>query len=227
MGCNPETNALVASNDEIIEKVYSPSYLYPENFVVPGAEDGSIYYENSISIGSSKDKWLQLHTDSKDEALAWSEISSKSSAYYRELVLERNTEMYFEYKRVYAKNPTDVILSRVHKTSYFIPKLDKFKDESQIGTLTARPITMQTVKNFVEYIWSSGVLKQSDKVLETSVIKSENRFIYNLKSAQLTGGDWGITDLVYVNDINFCVDAISGEVTMDSKRIKEITGKRR
>jgi len=209
-------------DEEIKEKAYSKTYFYPEGFEYQTNPDGSIYYENSVSIGTSQTEWIELHTNFKDVAKSWSEISAKNSSYYRELTEERETEKYFEFKRVYIERPTDVLLSRVHKSSYYIPKFDKFRQSGILGTFTQRPVTAESVKTLIEHIWSSGVITMPEKVLQTNVIKVGNQFQYNMKSAQVSYGDWDICDRIYVNNVDFFVDEKSGEVTYQTKKIKEI-----
>lgn len=111
---------LTAEEREIVEKAYSKTYMYPAGFNFQQNFDGSLYYENTISIRASQTSLVELDTNDKQQAKDWSETSSSTSAYYRELVAERETEKYFEFKRVYSVNAKDVILSRVIKapTSY-------------------------------------------------------------------------------------------------------------
>ena len=92
---------LSTEDNEIIEKAYSKDYLFPDDFNYEKNLSGSIYYENTVSIRTSNDVWIELHTNDKSQAKIWSEISSTTSAYYRDLILERETGKYFEFKRVY------------------------------------------------------------------------------------------------------------------------------
>src|SRR5690606_12057386 len=155
---------------EIIEKAYSTIYQFPEDFYYETDLQGSPYYENTVSIRASQDSWIELHTNDKEQALNWSEISSTTSAYYRDLVAERGTDKYFEFKRVYSIYPNDIILSRIHKSSYFIPSYDKFNRSSHIGTLKVFPINEEVAKTFIEYMWTNNLIGYNDKVLENKII---------------------------------------------------------
>src|SRR5690606_36636108 len=185
---------------------------------------GSPYYENTVSIRASQDLWIELHTNDKEQALNWSEISSTTSAYYRDLVAERETDKYFEFKRVYSIYPNDIILSRIHKSSYFIPSYDKFNRSSHIGTLKVFPINEEVAKTFIEYMWTNNLIGYNDKVLENKITETTNHFLYNLKSVSVTYGDFGICDVIEVNNFDFLIDKQSGEVTYESIKIKEIRG---
>jgi len=220
---DPFSNILVEDR-EIIEKAYSTTYQFPEDFYYETDLQGSPYYENTVSIRASQDLWIELHTNDKEQALNWSEISSTTSAYYRDLVAERETDKYFEFKRVYSIYPNDIILSRIHKSSYFIPSYDKFNRSSHIGTLKVFPINEEVAKTFIEYMWTNNLIGYNDKVLENKITETTNHFLYNLKPVSVTYGDFGICDVIEVNNFDFLIDKQSGEVTYESIKIKEIRG---
>lgn len=220
---NPFLN-LTTEEREIVEKAYSKTYMYPTGFNFQQNLDGSLYYENTVSIRTSQTSWIELNTIDKQQAKDWSETSSSTSAYYRDLVAERETEKYFEFKRVYSLNTRDVILSRVHKSSYFIPFFDKFHPTSIIGTLKVNPINEEATKDFIEYMWTSYMIGYTDKVLEYSITDYSDKVRYNLKSVNVTYGDFGLCDLIEVKNFDFFVDKQSGTVTFESEKIKEIKG---
>ena len=213
------------STDEewIIEKAYSKTYMYPDNFNYEKDLDGSIYYENTVSIRTSETSWIELNTNNKQQAKAWSEISSTTSAYYRDIVAERETGKYFEFKRVYSINPKDIILSRVHKSSYFVPSLDYFRPTENIGTLKVNQIDTSTFKDFIEYVWTSSAFF-SRKVIEFTITDHADKVQYNLKSLSVTYGDYGLCDAIEVNEFDFFVEKQSGIVTYESNKIKDIKG---
>ena len=219
----PKIN-LTTEEREIIEKAYSKTYMFPDNFNYEKNLNGSLYYENTVSIRTSENTWIELDTNDKQQAKDWSEISSTTSAYYRDLVAERETEKYFEFKRVYSVNQRDIILSRVHKSSYFVPSFDKFRPTNKIGTLKVNPIDKETTKDFIEYMWTSYLIGYTDKVLEYSVIENSDNVRYNLKSVNIIYGDWGMCDVIEVKDFDFFIDKQSGEVTFESNKIKELKG---
>lgn len=219
----PKIN-LTTKDREIIGKAYSKTYMFPDNFNYEKNLDGSLYYENTISIRTSKNTWVELDTNEKRQAKEWSEISSLAGAYYRELVAERETEKYFEFKRVYSVNQSDIILSRVHKSSYFVPSLDKLNPSNNIGTLKVTPIDKESTKLFIEYLWTSYLVCHPDKVLEYRVIEYPDNVRYNLKSVNVIYGDWGVCDVIEVKEFDFYIDKQSGKVTFESSKIKELKG---
>jgi len=220
---NPFLN-LTTEEREIVEKAYSKTYMYPTGFNFQQNLDGSLYYENTISIRTSQISCIELNTNDKQQAKEWSEISSSTSAYYRDLVAERETDKYFEFKRVYSVNTKDVILSRVHKSSYFIPTFDKFNPNEMIGTLKINPINEETTKDFIEYMWTSYMIGYTEKILEYNITDYFDKVRYNLKSVNVTYGDFGLCDIIEVKDFDFFVDKQSGTVTFTSSKIKEIKG---
>lgn len=215
---------LTKTDREIIEMAYSTTYRYPPGFNYEQDLDGSLYYENTVSIGTSQTSWIELSTNNKAKAKDWSETSSSRSSYYRNLVAERETEKYFEFKRVFSADTEDVILSRVHKSTYFIPAFDKFHPGNTIGTLKVSPINKETTKDFIEYMWTSYLIGYDDKVMEYTITESFDKVQYNLKSISVTYGDFGLCDAIQVRNFDFFVEKISGTVTFESKTIKEIKG---
>ena len=226
VGCGNEmdlTMNLSADDQVVVAKAYSKTYLYPAGFEYESNLDGSPYYENTVSIGTSTDSWLELYTNSKVQAREWSEISNSNQTYTRLLTEERETEKYFEFKRVSPINPSDVILSRVHKSTYFIPSYDKFKRGITIGVLMV-PVTKESVKTFVEYIWTCNLVSFPIQVLENTIIDDGNIFRYNIKSVNVIYGDWGICDVIEVKNYDFLIEKGTGVITFESNKVKEIQG---
>ena len=76
---NPAIN-LKMGDKEIVEKAYSTTYIYPEGFNFQQNLDGSLYYENTVSIRTSQTSWIELNTNDGEQAKNWSETSSSTSA---------------------------------------------------------------------------------------------------------------------------------------------------
>lgn len=217
--------ALSAEEDEIIEKAYSETYLFPDNFSYREDAVASPYYENTVSIRTGENNWIELHTDDEQEARDWSETSAATSSSYRTLIGENATEKYFEFHRAPHSNPDEIFLSRVHRSSYFIPSFDKFNRGKRVGTLKAQTIDAATTKDFIEYMWSNYLIGYRDKVLESTVIEYPDQIRYNLKSISIVYGDFGLCDEISIFDFDFFIDKRSGEVSFDSNLIKKLTGK--
>lgn len=215
---------LSTEENEIIEKAYSESYLFPDDFGYREDAESTPYYENTVSIRTSEENWIELHTDDKQEARDWSETSAATSSSYRALVEENDTEKYFEFQRAPVSNPEGIFLSRVHKSSYFVPSFDRFNRGQRIGALKIRPINSTTTKDFIEYMWANYLIGYRDKVLESTVMEYPGQVRYNLKSISIVYGDFGLCDEIYVFDFDFFIDKRSGEVSFKSNMIKELTG---
>lgn len=222
---NENPAVLLSTDDEkIVNLAYSQTYMYPSGFKFQPDLDGSVYFENTVSIGSSETSWIELNTNDQQQAKDWSEISSDKSSYYRDLVSENETEKYIEFKRVNSSNTNDAILSRVHKSSYFVPTFDKFQPTNTIGTLKKRPINKETTKEFIEYLWANNLIGTTDKVLEYDLEEYSDKIRYNLKSAFVANGDFGLCDRIEITQFIFLVEKQSGAVTFESNKIKEING---
>ena len=217
------------TDKELLDAAYS-GYKYPEGFYQEDLHGGSLYYENTVSIkpvGEREHIWIELCTNNKSQALEWSESSSKNSAYYRDLVDEKETEKYFEFRRVYSKNPSDVILSRVHKCDYLNrSKYDKSKRPSILGTFNQRPVTIEKVKELIEYLWFiENYNWGGQKVLRSFTENQGNSVKHTLYKICIVYGDWGVCDVISLFKSEYIVDKNSGEITVSHEIIKTVTGK--
>jgi hypothetical protein len=220
------TKNVLTEDQQILKKVYSPAYMYPPGFKYEKFPGGSVYYENTVSVGTSQTMWMELTTNDKQQAKYWSEVSGSSNAYYRNDASVIETEKFFEVKRVLSNKPSDIILSRVHKSSYFIPTIDKLRKLPKIGILKISPINKSTVKDFIEYAWTNNLIGYSGKVLENTIADYPNKVVYSLKSISITPGDWGLNAMINVVNFDFSVDKTSGEVSYETNEVKQIEGNR-
>ena len=216
-------------NDEILEIAYS-TYKMPDDFYREDLDGGSIYYNNTLSIlplGQRTSNSYQLCTDDKDIARDWSEATSQNSAYYRELVDETETEKYFQFKRVWDENPTDIILSRVHKKSYLDRSMyDFFNPGDIIGQYNKKPYKIEAVQELVEYLWFTENYNISGrKVLESSISLDQSHFICKLKEIKIAGGDWGIRDQIILFETYYFINRTDGKITISQSDLKTIEGR--
>ncbi len=215
---------------EILNAAYNGTSYIP-GFYNEGTLQGNIYYENTISIKPPKERgleWIELCTDNRTQALAWSEASSRNSAYYRNLTGERETDKYFEFTRVYAKNPSDVLLSRVHKCSYLDKSgYDKFQKEEGLGTFSQRPITDENAKELIEYLWyveHPGAGSQNP-ILDHYLYEDGDSIRYVIYHVVGFIGDWGLCDQIALVRRQYSVDVSSGKITMESKDLRTVEGR--
>lgn len=140
-------------SDDEIRRLARSQEKFPPGFYQENLAGASIYYENTVSIRKSED-WFELSTDNRDQAFAWSEASSQKSSVYRALQSERQTEKYFEFRYINPDNPSDILLSRVHKRSYLDrSRFNHFNPTPLLGVFNFRPINVNTVQNLCEYLW--------------------------------------------------------------------------
>ncbi len=214
-------------DDELVQLAFSIK-KFPPDFYHEDLSNGSIYYENTVSIKPLHEResiWIQLCTDDINTAREWSELSSKYSAYYRDLISERETEKYFEFRRVYSINSNDVILSRVHKRSYLDRSMyDFFKKEGVIGKFTKKNFTKNDVKELIEYIWFVEHYEIGGKVYQSIIDESGTEYIHNIYEIQIAHGDWGMKDMISLVKNTFYVNKTNGDITYRSKIVKQIEG---
>jgi hypothetical protein len=130
-------------------------------------------------------------------------------------------------------NERDVLLSRVHKSDYFIPLYDKFNfcysfdrfvENKTIGTYNGAMLSSK-IQEFIEYLWDNGLFGIPDKVVESKISEKGNKYEHYIQSLQITYGDFGLYDMIYVYDNKFELDKDSKVLTLvERKVIKEIQG---
>ena len=217
------------TDENVIRAVYS-TYRYPESFVTEDLQGASPYYENTISIHTLNERpeyWKELSTNDRDQAFAWSESSSVHSSYYRKLVSERETEKFFEFRRVWEELPTDAILSRVHKSTYLDRSMfDRLRPRDTIAVFKGAVDSM-TVKDLVEYLWFTGNYNfGGSKVLCTCVADRGTNIEYLLFHTEVSFGDWGLNDHITVNRSVFRVNKGTGTVVYIKQLLRTIEGKK-
>jgi len=214
------------NDDNILRAVYS-EYKFPEGFFQEDFKGGSPYYENTISIRVLNDHWFELSTDDRDQAFAWSESSSVHSSYYRTLDSERETEKFFEFRRVWLAHPTDILLSRVHKASY-IDRLmfDRINPGDTLAIFRAAIIDTITVKELVEYLWFYDNYNiGGSKALCSQVVDLGKSLQYRLFHTMVSYGDWGLCDHISVFRTAFTISKQNGVLTRTTETIKTLNGK--
>ena len=215
-------------DSEILRVAYS-SFKMPEGFYQEDLQGGAPYYESTLSItplNLRQPPDFELSTNSRQEALAWSESSSVNSAYYRAKVSERETDRYFEFRRVYERNPRDVILSRVHKLSYLDRSMyDFFHPTPLIGQLNARPINGAAVQSLTEYFWFidnyAGFRMQALAAVPDSSSDTVSCVLYHLDFIQ---GDFGVRDMVSLKRTVNAVSKTNGEIVTRTYTLRNVPG---
>lgn len=219
---------LAIPSDSVIELAYSKDYFYPAGFYYESIDSGSVYYENTVSISpmeNRKDIWIELSTNDLNQARNWSHLSNQYSSVSRSIFKERITDKYFEFMRINITNPDDILLSRVHKDSYFKPLMDKFKDNDTIGKFTKANFAKFDVKELIEYLWSSGSIGYPTKVKESKITERPGSYEHHIQSITIVYGDWGLNDYIYLYDNMFLINKQNGIITMTQVLKEEIKGR--
>lgn len=218
------TDPSLWTDNKLRSFAYSGSRGHPD-FYQEDYERGSPYYENTVSTRMESDKWIELSTGTRDSALSWSETSAASSAYYRDLVSESETEKYFEFQRAYSENPSDVILSRVHKSSYLNRSMyDRFNPSPVLGAYRARPINESGAHELIEYMWINSGIVAYGRPLSRGLEESEASFTEIIYYSYTIGGDWGTCDAIVLGRALVRVDKTTGEVTNEVEELREVNG---
>jgi len=196
---------------------------FPDGFYFEQMDEGSPYYVNTVSVtpqGAREAVWIELCTDDLEQAKEWSELSSRYSAYYRDLVSQRETEKYFEFKRVYADRTTDILLSRAHKCSYFdASNHDRFLDPPSLGNLNKRPLDAAAAQEVIEYLWFAGREGLSHKVLHSAVTEETGYYQHIIYAVSLGIGDWGMYDVIQLYRFTYAIEQSTGEVLRTSRQM--------
>ena len=234
---NPDN--VLPDDDFLLRLAYDRNYRFPVGFYYEKDLIGSRYYENTVSVSPTNQRdrvWIELHTNDKEEARTWSNLSNEYSSVNRILVSESVTEKYFEFVRVNEVRETDVLLSRVHRSDYFIPLFDKFKYSLPIlfgehikdftfGVYKGI-VTLDKIKELTEYLWDCYSFSISDsKVVKSKIYEKKDRFEHRIQSLTIAHGDWGLHDIIYVYDNVFSLDKETRILKLaERKLIREIQG---
>ncbi len=226
ISCDKEETIDSDINAKYLELAYDKNYQYPDGFFYEENLIGYVYYENTVSIKPTEKReniWIELNTDDKTQAKSWSDSSNEYSSVDREAVLETPTDKYFEITRVNIQNENDTLLSRVHRTDYFVSLYNKFTDIDTIGIYNG-DLSTDKVKELIEYLWSCGTLSIYDKVVESKITETNTNFEHYIQSLKTVYGDWGIHDMIYVYDNKFQLDKATGTLRIERELSNEIEG---
>jgi hypothetical protein len=232
-GCERDKDKVVRTPEEehILELAYSKDYSYPVGFYHEVNDTGSPYYENTVSImpiNGRQNIWIELNTNDKNEARIWSDKSNAYSSVNREIIGERESDKYFEFTRKNIQYSNDILLSRVHKSSYFQPVKNKFfTSDTLIGKFNGE-LNLTTVKELVEYLWICGTMGVSySKVSESEIKEYNDHFEYYIQSIVIVHGDFGIHDEIIVYDNFATLNKSDRELKIKTNKVKTIQGTQR
>ncbi len=228
VSCSTDEYSYEYSDDYYLKLAYDKNYTYPAGFYHEKDLTGSRYYLNTVSISPTENRdsrWIELHTTSKDEARTWAELTNENSSEQVAIVQENETEKYFEFVGENTKGTPYFVLWRAHRSDYFIPQFDKFKDLHTVGIYNGEA-TMDKVKECMEYLWDYGAVGGiPDKVVESRITDKGGKFEYTILSLSMTYGDWNLYDYanIYTNKLVF--DKGTKVITLvERKLVKQVRG---
>lgn len=228
MSCDKDVTPANEEDSKILELAYDGDYLYPLGFYHGSQSEESIYYENTVSIMALDQReniWIELSTNNYNDALLWSDNSNNYSSVNRKIISERETEKFFEFKRQNINYSTDVLFSRVHKTSYFLPIHDKFQIPDTIGIYNG-VLEENSVNEFIEYLWGCGSLGLNHSKVIVSYIAEHPDYIEQyIQSIAIIFGDRGIKDYIFVFDNYLTINKTNRSVILKTFEVKTVKGK--
>lgn len=224
--CDKDKPIKTDEENFILELAYNNNYLYPNGFYQETNSQGSVYYENTVSIMPINQRhiWIELSTNDKSEALLWSNNSSNNSSVNSSIISEKENDKYFEFKRQNANYNKDILLSRIHKTSFFQPKLDKFREPDTVGIYNGG-LKVDSVKLLIEYLWFNGsVGLGNSKVIKSEINEYDDYYEQYIQSIKIVGGDFNINDYIYVYDNYLKLDKTNRILTIKTNETQTIEG---
>ena len=211
--------------NQILKLAYKNNYKYPTGFY----QNDSGLYVNTYYLkfaSQSQNTWIELSTNDINQAFAWADSTNNYFAGIRILTGESVTGKYFEFRWQDPNDINNVFLSRVHKTSYFIPLLDRLKKTDTIGIFNGQ-MNKDSVNELIQYLWSCGSLGTGNfsKVAETQITEYNDHFEEYIKSFQLVIADFGGgADSIYVSDNYIDLSKSSRLITLKSNQVDVFVG---
>lgn len=229
-GCK-KTDLIPEVHEEFLRLAYETGDAFPEGFYEEEDQTSSTYYVNTISIMpplERENEWIELHTDDEHQALAWVELSRENSSGHTVPQGSSQTAKYFEYPAM--MDSGHIIRFRAHKSGYFEPLLDKLNRDETIGRYNG-VMDMPSVAELIQYLWanynmSMGGYQTGNRVLETEGAADDTAYTYRIRSLSISYGDWGLHDVIYVNDHYFSLSKQTGILRHEKNvNIAEIRGR--
>lgn len=215
------SSGVTQSNSQIAELIYSDSQRTPSGFYTDSVPVFSGYVATShlktTSINSSAVLNYELCSDDFNQALQWSDTADAVSGDNATLTGNDATAMYFEFDRLRPGTPQGYLRQRVYKCAYLNRNtVDLQIGTGDAGTLNARPLDADTLRNLSEYLWQFTTYNNfGHVVLSSSGATGSNSLTHSLIIATLThASNVGSCDSIGVADWKHSVDLNTGELTL-------------
>lgn len=224
---DPPSSAVQAKtlpdNSEVMAKVYNGLYQVPESFYIDERADTS----RSYSLYHVKDISVSYERCSQDysEALDWETVDNDSRSVSGSFVGSYENDRYYEFIRELAypdslgniEGLTSPGFARVFKCNYVDRDgVDRNLLDGYAGTLNMRPLSIDAIKTYSEYMWQFTFFWPATKtVLETHSAEQLDAYQHTLVLAFLTNQGTDKCDLIDVVDWIFTVDKTDGTIAKE------------
>lgn len=200
-GSEPDRTRVPTDPEELIvwNSVYDDEYKFPEGFYSePQVNGTSIHY-----LGDNSPDWdfyKLRHTDSFEQAREWWHSMMEDNPDEPVLLGENKTDKHFEFVSITKYG--HITRWRFHKSSYFMAAGNVFFHalrpewyEPYTMGIFGGELEESAVKELVELLW---FFEPAGEILSTEFNESPENFTYNITSAVLSPGDWGMYDWIHV-----------------------------
>lgn len=229
-GAGPDPASLMQPDDWIVARAYDPLRRVPEDFFVDELAGTPRSY-SLHHITDLSDSYERC-TDSFDAASRWEAEDHAQRKVRGVYVGARENERYFEFVREMsyeadignAGGVTWPGFARVFKCSYVRRDgADRHLRDGYAGVLGEKPLTIETVRDFAEYLWQFAFFPSANAtVLETFSDESPNALQHTLRVAVLLRGTEGRCDRIDVFDWTYTANRADGSVQQHFDRRRQL-----
>ncbi len=216
------------TDDELLSAAYSATYKYPAGFYSENTSNKSIYHVNTVSIGRDGG-WFDLSADTRDEAYGWATLTNERGSVVRNYTGERATNIFFEFSYADPSLPDRAFLSRVFKLGYADRSMyDRLAKGPTIAKLNARPMTVATVKECVEYIWFYDNYNLGGAAVLSSFGSEDSAAVtITMYEISVVYGDWGLSDSITLHKSVYTAAKATGTINLARTGVRTIAGQMR
>lgn len=211
------------TESEIIAKAYDTSYTVPDGFFVDERtgtpRSYSLYHVKDASVS------FEICTDDYNEAAEFEAADNESRAVSGYYVGSIENGKYFEFIRELSypdsvgniDDLTSPGFSRVFKCSSINRNgVDRNLRNGYAGTLNERPLSIESIRDFTEYMWQFTFFPTTQKkVMQSFSTENDKNYEHTLLLAFKINQGFGNCDRIEVIDWVFTADKLSGEITKD------------
>ena len=213
--------SVTQTNQEIATLIYSDNQRTPTGFYQETVPVFSGYVATSQlktrDINSNAVLQYELCSDDFNQALQWSDTFNTNNGDNASLTGTVDTSHYFEFDRLRSGNPQGYLRQRVYKCSYLNRNsVDLLATGGSAGTLNARPLDADTLKELSEYLWQfTSYNNYGNVVLSSSGGSDSNNLTHSLIIAVLTHAiTSGGCDSIAVYEWKHTLDMATGDLSL-------------